>query len=135
MPRTTVPQEDINPRIGPRRWTDFCAPRWGSSPWAFRRLPCSWRTSTGRFILPVSPASGGSLRINWPARSVVFCSLLCRAREGDYSLCIEPLAHDSRFEADEWQQWPFNLIHQSFLLSQQWWHNATTGCARRVAPS
>jgi polyhydroxyalkanoate synthase len=41
--------------------------------------------------------------------------------------CIEPLPQDKRFAAPEWQRWPYNLLYQSFLLQQQWWHNATTG--------
>jgi polyhydroxyalkanoate synthase len=41
--------------------------------------------------------------------------------------CIEPLPQDRRFAADAWRSPPYDLIYQSFLLSQQWWHNAMTG--------
>jgi polyhydroxyalkanoate synthase len=41
--------------------------------------------------------------------------------------CIEPLPTDRRFAGKEWQQWPYTFLYQSFLLHQQWWHNATTG--------
>lgn len=40
---------------------------------------------------------------------------------------VEPLPQDQRFSGRAWEQWPFNLISQSFLLTQQWWANATTG--------
>jgi len=41
--------------------------------------------------------------------------------------CIAPPPPDRRLRSKGWQNWPFNLIHQSFLLNQQWWHNITTG--------
>lgn len=40
---------------------------------------------------------------------------------------IKPLPQDHRFDDPAWQQGPFGMITQSFLLAQQWWSNATTG--------
>jgi polyhydroxyalkanoate synthase subunit PhaC len=41
--------------------------------------------------------------------------------------CIAPLPQDHRFAGPQWQQFPFKLIHQGFLLQEHWWHTATTG--------
>ena len=41
--------------------------------------------------------------------------------------CIVPLPQDHRFDEPAWRESPFDLIYQSFLLTQQWWHNAVTG--------
>ncbi|MFZ1104735.1 MAG: poly-beta-hydroxybutyrate polymerase N-terminal domain-containing protein [Hyphomicrobiaceae bacterium] len=57
----------------------------------------------------------------------------CALQERPGRVCIEPLPNDKRFSADAWHAWPFNTIHQAFLLQQQWWHSATTG-VRGVTP-
>jgi polyhydroxyalkanoate synthase len=41
--------------------------------------------------------------------------------------CARPLSDDHRFVAEGWQRWPFNLIHQAFLVEEQWWDAATRG--------
>lgn len=49
------------------------------------------------------------------------------AGDRDAAPAIEPLPQDRRFADPAWQQPPFNLLSQAFLLNQQWWHAATTG--------
>lgn len=54
-------------------------------------------------------------------------AMSCAHSGGKAAPCIEPLAQDKRFNNEAWQQWPFNVLHQGFLLQQQWCHNAVTG--------
>ncbi len=65
------------------------------------------------------------------AARFAFYALQCV--QGERTPCIEPLPQDRRFGDPGWQQPPFNLIYQSFLLVQQWLWNATnhvTGVTR-----
>ena len=59
------------------------------------------------------------------ARYLEYCPRACA--DPDCARCVEPLPPDKRFAGAAWQRWPFNAIYQAFLLSQEWWHSATTG--------
>ncbi|MBP9682402.1 MAG: alpha/beta fold hydrolase [Bacteriovorax sp.] len=39
--------------------------------------------------------------------------------------CVNPPSQDRRFEDKSWQNWPYNIYQQSFLLTEQWWNEAT----------
>jgi polyhydroxyalkanoate synthase len=99
-----------------------------------------------RFTAGLSPMAIAGAYLDWaahlaaaPGKQVQLVQKAARkaTRLGNYALraasgapverCIEPLPQDRRFAAEPWQAWPYNLIHQSFLMSQQWWHNAVTG--------
>jgi polyhydroxyalkanoate synthase subunit PhaC len=40
---------------------------------------------------------------------------------------IEPGLPDRRFTHPGWRMWPFNVMSQSYLLTEAWWRDATTG--------
>ena len=56
-----------------------------------------------------------------------------RTISADTPPCIDPLPQDHRFDDERWRQPPFDAYWQAFLLTQQWWHNATTD-VRGVSP-
>ena len=96
----------------------------GLSPAALAKAYFDWAThltfSPGKRIQLVDKAARKSVRFaNYAFR--------CASEGGKAEHCIEPLPQDRRFAGEDWQKPPFNLIYQSFLLQQQWWHNATTG--------
>jgi polyhydroxyalkanoate synthase subunit PhaC len=103
--------------------------------------------ATARFTAGVSPAAVAEAYLDWAThlayapgkqmqlvakgirKAMRLGSYLqrCAMTGGQVEDCIEPLPQDHRFTDEAWHTWPFNAIHQGFLLQQQWWHNATTG--------
>ncbi len=115
----------------------------GGRPDALDSLAHAWRArATGG----LSPSAGVLAWHDWALhlalspgkqRSLLDKALQKQQRLARYALhaatdphcrpCIEPLEQDRRFADPSWQTRPFNVVHQAFLLQQQWWHNATTG--------
>lgn len=112
------------------------------SPHTLDRATRAW---LGRFTGSVSPAAFMGAYADWwmhmaispgkqlelvdkavrkMARFAAYNTHLLSGRECD--ACIEPLPQDKRFAHEDWQTWPYNVMYQGFLLTQQWWHNATT---------
>ncbi|NIA52959.1 alpha/beta fold hydrolase [Massilia sp. TW-1] len=95
---------------------------YGISPAA---LALAWTDWT--LHLAQSPGKWARLSEKALRKAGRFGEYAARAAGGDTQPCIAPLPQDRRFSGDAWQRWPFNVIHQGFLLNQQWWHNVTTG--------
>jgi polyhydroxyalkanoate synthase len=94
------------------------------SPAALARPYMDWLThlagAPGKRMQLVNKAIRKGLRLGqWTSRSML--------QKDGAQPCIEPLPQDHRFVGEAWQRWPYNFLYQSFLLQQQWWHNATTG--------
>jgi len=92
----------------------------------------------GKFTGGLSPAAMSSAYLDWamhlatsPSKQAEIVEmgarqwerlghLLMHAQGENCEHCIEPLPQDPRFRDPAWDQWPYNVIYQSFLLGQQW---------------
>lgn len=98
----------------------------------------------GKFYA-LSPASLAGAYFDWfthlsisPGKQLQLIESAWRksSRLLDYSLwslyglntdcCIDPVQQDRRFSDRGWQTYPFNVYQQAFLLTQQWWNEATS---------
>jgi len=95
----------------------------GASPAAFGEAYLDWlihlSTSPGKQMELSEKAFRKWLRLSRYA-------MTCAQPGSEAAPCIEPLPQDHRFSGEAWQKWPYNVLYQSFLMNQQWWHNATT---------
>jgi polyhydroxyalkanoate synthase len=113
---------------------------------SFLSLDRAFKANLARLTFGLSPAVLAEQTFDWlahlaisPGKQMELVENAVRgsARLGMYAVeaatqistppCTEPLPQDRRFQAAEWQHWPYNLIYQSFLLTEQWWQTATTG--------
>jgi len=160
VPIPLQPAANAAPSLPPPRGKDLIPPELclrcdEVTPDAHRseRLDQAFKANLARLTLGLTPFGMSSLLFNWgthlagsPGKQM---QLLEKAANKAMRLaattgqqlqnkqvdpCITPLPHDKRFAAPEWQKWPFNLAYQNFLLTQQWWYNATNdidGMSRR----
>ncbi len=94
----------------------------GLSPAVLARAYLDWLVH-----LALAPGKQAQLAEKALRKAIRFGLYVARATvDPETPPCIEPLPQDRRFVGEDWQRWPHNLIYQSFLLTQQWWHAATT---------
>ena len=70
--------------------------------------------------LTISPGKQAELAQKALRKAIRFTLYAAKeAHKPDSTYCIEPLPQDNRFRDAAWQVWPFKLIYQAFLLTQQ----------------
>ena len=105
----------------------------------------AFKANMSQFTFGISPAGLASSYFDWlahlamsPGKQIELAGKKLKkntklleyavksAIDSDTAPCIEPLPQDRRFKDPTWQQWPYNIFYQSFLLNQQWLQSVTT---------
>lgn len=130
-PTTSTPLQLDTPGIDPLdrpadlldRWTSANLARFtgGLSPPSLESAFVDWGVH-----LALSPGRQWHLAAKSVRKALRLADYMRRIAtdRDDAQPCITPLLQDKRFSDPAWQRWPYNLIHQSFLLNQQWWDAA-----------
>jgi polyhydroxyalkanoate synthase subunit PhaC len=77
--------------------------------------------------LAVSPSKQAQLASSALRKWLLWLQYSAQSWQGPCESCVDPLPQDKRFARPEWQQPPFNALAQAFLLTQQWWQEASIG--------
>jgi polyhydroxyalkanoate synthase len=95
----------------------------GLSPYALAAAYFDWAVH-----MAGSPGKRAFLVEKAGRKMVRYWHHLARCLTGGHpgEACIEPLAQDRRFSGEAWHRQPYFALYQAFLLTQQWWHNATS---------
>jgi len=132
-------------------WQGGAAPRYPESSVEHAHIDLALNAWLGRMTGYVSPAALAAAWQDWaihlllsPAKQMElgvqaitsveeWLRYSASAMFGNTAEPVRPLAQDKRFSDPPWHTWPYNQISQGFLLSQKWWHRATSG-VRGVSP-
>jgi polyhydroxyalkanoate synthase len=94
-------------------------------------LGAAWQDWAAHLLL--SPAKQVELGIQAATDWAEWLRYCAGAVLGNGGEAVRPLAQDKRFSDPAWHAWPWSGISQGFLLTQKWWHRATSG-VRGVSP-
>lgn len=102
------------------------------------------RSSQAKAFSSLSPTSLGLAYLDWvsflassPGKQAELAQLavsdlkelnsyLIASAKAPDSEKLDPPKSDRRFNDEAWQQWPYNIMHQGYLLTQAWWDKATS---------
>ena len=74
-----------------------------------------------------SPAKMQILQQSLIAKTLQINNYAMQASSGNANAPVTQSPDDHRFVSDGWRNFPFNVLEQGFLLTQNWWDEATSG--------